>query len=78
MEDTPEVNCELVDLTGISLDELRHTADESVAASVRAVLLDVADPFSREARMNNQGDDCPGGLLPAREDERRMAPLITC
>lgn len=79
MEDTPEVNCELVDLTGISLDELRHTTDESVAASVRAVLVGLADPTSRNARMNNQSpSDCPGGLLPEREDERRVAPLITC
>lgn len=78
MEDTPEVNCELVDLTGISLDELRHTADESVAASVRAVLLDVADPFSREARMSSSGSGCSGGSLPEQPDERKLLPLITC
>ncbi|MDX8141296.1 hypothetical protein SK854_04175 [Lentzea sp. BCCO 10_0061] len=81
MEDAPEVNCELVDLTGISLDELRYTTDDAVAASVRTVLLNVADPGSRAARMldsgNNSGN-CSGSRLPNRQDERRLLPLITC
>ena len=79
MEDAPEVNCELVDLTRISLDELRHTTDEAVMASVRTVLLDVADPVSRAERMNQSGqNDCAGGQLPEQQDERRLLPLITC
>ncbi len=78
MQDAPEVDCELVDLTGISLDELRHTTDESVAASVRAVLRDVSDPVHRAARMSTSGDDCSGGFLPERQGERRQVPLITC
>ena len=83
MEDTPEVNCELVDLTRIPLDELRHTTDESVVSSVRMMLLSVADPVSRAARMNNSGNDCDGDLLPERHDEqqpdeRKLVPLITC
>lgn len=78
MEDAPEVNCELVDLTGISLDELRHTADESVVAAVCMMLHGVADPVSRTARMSSSGDNCSGGFLPERPDERRLVPLITC
>jgi hypothetical protein len=78
VEDAPEVNCELVDLTGISLDELRHTTDESVAASVRTMLLDVSDPVHRTARMNSSGSDCSGSLLPERLDEGIPVPLITC
>ncbi|MCX2952754.1 hypothetical protein [Lentzea sp. NEAU-D7] len=80
MEEAPEVNCALVDLTGISLDELRHTTDESVAASVRAVLLDVADPGARAARMSNSADEdkCDGGLLPERRTDRELVPLIKC
>lgn len=78
MEDTPEVNCELVDLTRISLDELRHTTDESVVSSVRTVLLDAADPVHRQARMNSSGQsDCPGSSLPEKQADR-MVPLITC
>ncbi|MDX8048617.1 hypothetical protein SK571_04440 [Lentzea sp. BCCO 10_0798] len=80
MEEAPEVNCALVDLTGISLDELRHTTDESVAASVRAMLLDVADPGARAARMSDSGgqNDCSGAQVPERWDERKLVPLITC
>ncbi|ANZ34752.1 hypothetical protein BBK82_00315 [Lentzea guizhouensis] len=72
------MNCELVDLTGISLDDLRHTTDESVAASVRTVLRDVSDPLHRTARMNSSGSDCSGSVLPDRVDERGPVPLITC
>lgn len=81
MQDVPEVNCELVDLTRISLDELRHTTDESVMASVRSVLLSVADPNSRAARMSDStsnSSDCSGSRLPERQNERRLVPLITC
>ena len=78
MQDAPEVSCELVDLTGISLDELRLTTDESVAASVRTVLHEVSDPVQRTARMSSSGTDCSGSLLPERHDEREPLPLITC
>ncbi|SDM15316.1 hypothetical protein SAMN04488074_11787 [Lentzea albidocapillata subsp. violacea] len=80
MEEAPEVNCALVDLTGICLDELRHTTDGSVAASVRAVLLDVADPDARAARMNDSGgnNDCVGSRVPERRGKRKPVPLITC
>jgi len=81
MQDAPEVSCELVDLTGISLDELRHTGDESVAASVCTMLRDVSDPIQRNARMSNVSDTdstCSGSSLPERHDEREPLPLITC
>lgn len=77
-DDVPEVNCDLVDLTDVYLDELRHTTDESVLASVRAALLSVTDSDGRAARMNSSGsNDCSGGLLPEESAPRRL-PLITC
>lgn len=76
-DDVPEVNCELVDLTGVNLDELRCTTDESVLASVRAVLLSVTDSDGRAARMSSSGTDCSGSLLPEEPAPRRL-PLITC
>ncbi|MGZ3147126.1 hypothetical protein ACVDFE_35050 [Lentzea chajnantorensis] len=72
------MSCELVDLTGISLDELRHTTDESVTASVRTVLREASDPVHRMSRMSNKDDDCSGSFLPERHDEREPLPLITC
>ncbi len=78
MQDAPEMSCELVDLTGISLDELRHTGDEAVAASVFTMLRDASDPSQRNARMSNKDSDCSGSSLPERHDERPPLPLITC
>lgn len=80
MQDAPEMSCELVDLTGISLDELRYTGDESVAASVRTMLRDVSDPIQRNARMTTVSPDskCDGSFLPERHEEQEPLPLITC
>jgi hypothetical protein len=75
------MSCELVDLTGISLDELRHTGDEAVAASVCTMLRDVSDPIQRNARMttvSSSDSNCSGGFLPERHEEQEPLPLITC
>ncbi|KOV87175.1 hypothetical protein ADL03_07345 [Nocardia sp. NRRL S-836] len=77
VDDVLEVSCDLVDLTEVSLDELRRTTDRSVEASVHAVLLSVTDPAVRAARMSSSGSDCSGGLLP-EWPERKTMPLITC
>lgn len=77
-EDAPEVDCELVDLTEVSLANLRTAEDTLLARSVQRVLSEASDPATRSARMNNAGNDCAGSHLPELPDVAAEVPLITC